>query len=122
MLDAVTAVMREEMELGPTTAPVMAKSRERRAAGRAQFASMLNATPEEVVLTDNTTRGINMVLNGLPWKAGDELMGRPEFPDEKIVPHYLGLLRADRVNVLTIHAEIEGMGRRELFRALLAAV
>jgi peptidoglycan/xylan/chitin deacetylase (PgdA/CDA1 family) len=50
-----------------------------------------------------------------------ELMGRPEFPDEKIVPHYLSLLREDRVNVLTIHAEIEGMGRRGLFRELLAA-
>ena len=51
----------------------------------------------------------------------DELMGRPEYPDEKIVPHYLSLLRADRVNVFTLHAEIEGMGRRALFRGLLAA-
>ena len=30
-------------------------------------------------------------------------------------------LRADRLNVLTTHAELEGMGRRELFRELLAA-
>ena len=51
----------------------------------------------------------------------DELMGRPEYPDEKIVPHYLSLLREDAVNVLTIHAEIEGMGRRALFRELLSA-
>ncbi|MBI5766538.1 MAG: 4-deoxy-4-formamido-L-arabinose-phosphoundecaprenol deformylase [Verrucomicrobia bacterium] len=51
----------------------------------------------------------------------DELMGRPEYPDEKIAAHYLSLLREDRVNVLTIHAEIEGMGRRGLFRELLAA-
>jgi len=50
----------------------------------------------------------------------DELMGRPEFPDAAIVPHYLSLLRADRPNVFTLHAEIEGMGRRALFRALLA--
>ena len=51
----------------------------------------------------------------------DELMGRPEFPDGKIVPHYLSLLREDRPNVFTLHAEIEGMGRRGLFRELLAA-
>ena len=51
----------------------------------------------------------------------DELMGRPEYPDEKIVPHYLSLLRADRPNVFTLHAEIEGMGRRALFQELLAA-
>ena len=51
----------------------------------------------------------------------DELMGLPEFPDGKIVPHYLSLLSADRPNVLTVHAEIEGMGRRKLFQDLLAA-
>ena len=46
---------------------------------------------------------------------------RQEYPDDKIVPHYLSLLRADRANVFTLHAEIEGMGRRWLFRDLLAA-
>lgn len=51
----------------------------------------------------------------------DELMGRPEYPDDGIVEHYLGLLRDDRVNVFTLHAEIEGMGRRGLFQELLAA-
>ncbi len=51
----------------------------------------------------------------------DELMGRPEFPDSAIVPHYLSLLREDRVNVFTLHAEIEGMGRRAIFQQLLAA-
>ena len=51
----------------------------------------------------------------------DELMGRPEYPDDKIVPHYLSLLRPDSANVFTLHAEIEGMGRRPLFRALLLA-
>lgn len=51
----------------------------------------------------------------------DELMGRPEFPDEKIVSHYVSLLREDRLNVLTIHAEIEGMGKEALFIELLKA-
>jgi peptidoglycan/xylan/chitin deacetylase (PgdA/CDA1 family) len=51
----------------------------------------------------------------------DELMGRPEYPDDTIVAHYLSLLRADRANVFTLHAEIEGMGRRDLFRQLVAA-
>jgi peptidoglycan/xylan/chitin deacetylase (PgdA/CDA1 family) len=51
----------------------------------------------------------------------DELMGRPEFPDERIVPHFMGLLRPGIPNVFTLHAEIEGMGRRALFRELLAA-
>jgi peptidoglycan/xylan/chitin deacetylase (PgdA/CDA1 family) len=49
----------------------------------------------------------------------DELLGRPGYFDDRIVPHYLALLDAGRPNVLTIHAEIEGMGKRALFRALL---
>jgi len=51
----------------------------------------------------------------------DELLGRDEYPDDRIVPHYLSLLREDDVNVFTLHAEIEGMGRRELFRKLMTA-
>jgi peptidoglycan/xylan/chitin deacetylase (PgdA/CDA1 family) len=51
----------------------------------------------------------------------DELLGRPEYPDDRIVAHYLSLLREDCVNIFTLHAEIEGVGRRELFRALLRA-
>jgi len=51
----------------------------------------------------------------------DELLGRPEYPEDKIVAHYMSLLREDRTNVFTLHAEIEGMGKRSLFRALLAA-
>ena len=51
----------------------------------------------------------------------DELIGRPEYPESRIVDHYLSLLREDRPNVFTLHAEIEGMGHRSLFRALLKA-
>jgi hypothetical protein len=47
-------------------------------------------------------------------------MGRPEFPDEALAGHLLSLLREDRLNVFTLHAEIEGMGRRAVFREFLA--
>lgn len=50
----------------------------------------------------------------------DELMGRPEFPDTQIPAHYLSLLDCCAPNVMTIHAEIEGMGRRGLFGELLS--
>jgi len=51
----------------------------------------------------------------------DELMGRPEFPDSAIAGHLLSLLGPGRLNVLTLHAEIEGMGRRSIFRGFLGA-
>jgi undecaprenyl phosphate-alpha-L-ara4FN deformylase len=51
----------------------------------------------------------------------DELLGRPEFPDAAIVSHYLSLLDSELPNILTIHAEIEGMMKLPLFRELLTA-
>jgi len=49
----------------------------------------------------------------------DELLGRPEYPKSKLANHYLSLIRRDRDNVLTAHAEIEGMAEIEWFREFL---
>jgi len=52
----------------------------------------------------------------------DELLGRPEFPLEKLTAHYLSLLKLDALNVLTIHAELEGMKYLAWFRSFLVAL
>ena len=52
----------------------------------------------------------------------DELLGRPEYPDGKIVPHLMSLLRPDTLNGFTLHAELEGMGKRALFVEFLTAI
>jgi undecaprenyl phosphate-alpha-L-ara4FN deformylase len=52
----------------------------------------------------------------------DELLGRPEYPEDRIVAHYLALLVPYKLNVLTIHAEVEGMQKITLFRSLLKQV
>ena len=52
----------------------------------------------------------------------DELIGRPEYPESKLTDHYLSLLRPDRPNVLTAHAELEGMAKFDWFRAFLSAL
>ncbi|MES2997978.1 MAG: polysaccharide deacetylase family protein [Pseudomonadota bacterium] len=49
----------------------------------------------------------------------DELLGRPEFPLTTLDDYYLSLLRGDVVNVLTIHAEIEGMKYLDFFTKFL---
>ena len=51
----------------------------------------------------------------------DELLGRPEFPLENLADYYLSLLRTDRLNVLNIHPELEGMKYLDWFRSLLIA-
>jgi undecaprenyl phosphate-alpha-L-ara4FN deformylase len=49
----------------------------------------------------------------------DELLGRAEFPLELLPEYYLRLLSEEGVNVLTIHAEIEGMKYLEFFTEFL---
>jgi len=49
----------------------------------------------------------------------DELLGRSEYPEERLVDHYLSLLKPSHPNVLTIHAELEGMKYLALFRQFL---
>lgn len=51
----------------------------------------------------------------------DELLGRPEYPESKLTDHYLSLLRTDVPNVLTAHAEIEGMAKLDWLRGFIAA-
>lgn len=54
----------------------------------------------------------------------DELLGRPEYPREKIVTHYRELLTEapdGYVHVHTIHAELEGQRYLDLFTGILAA-
>lgn len=50
----------------------------------------------------------------------DELLGRPDFPDDQLAGHYFSLLQRNSINVLTIHAEIEGMAKYLWFREFLA--
>lgn len=50
----------------------------------------------------------------------DELMGRPEYPDDTINTHYLKLLKTGGTHVHTIHAEIEGLNYATHFEDLLA--
>jgi selenocysteine lyase/cysteine desulfurase len=48
---------------------------------RAKLASFINASPEEVAITSNTTEGLNFIINGLELEAGDEvLMSNLEHP------------------------------------------
>jgi peptidoglycan/xylan/chitin deacetylase (PgdA/CDA1 family) len=52
----------------------------------------------------------------------DELLGRSEYPEDKIVAHYISLLEKSPprfVHVHTIHAELEGMKYLRLFSELL---
>jgi undecaprenyl phosphate-alpha-L-ara4FN deformylase len=49
----------------------------------------------------------------------DELLGRPEYPIESITEHYMKLIQPECLNVLTLHAELEGMTYLNWFKEFL---
>ncbi|WP_218188182.1 hypothetical protein [Desulfosarcina cetonica] len=51
----------------------------------------------------------------------DEVIGRNGINDANYNDHLLGLIRPDRLNVLTIHAEVEGGVRSAMFADFLHA-
>ena len=64
----------QELEQGPIMPEVLAAGREIQAQAREAAARMLNASVEEVLVTRNTTEGLNIVLSGLDWNQGDEIV------------------------------------------------
>jgi len=52
----------------------------------------------------------------------DELLGRPEYPENNLIKYYISLLKTDQPNIFTMHAEIEGMAKLAWFREFLIAL
>ena len=81
---------------GPALPFVAHKLQELMRETRCKVAETINATPEEIVLTENTTIGINIVANGIDWKPGDNvLLSTHEHPGNRLTWYNL----ADRHDV-----------------------
>ena len=63
-----------ELEQGPIMPEVLEAGREIQAQAREAAARIFNATVDEVLVTRNTTEGLNIVLSGLDWNQGDEII------------------------------------------------
>ena len=89
---SVTEAIKErldyEMEQGPTTEDVLESGREIQASLLEAVGQLLNASPREICLTENTTEGLNIVLNGLPWREGDEIITCNLEHSSVLVPAY----------------------------------
>jgi len=75
---------------------------------RTRVAHLINCEPEEVVLTQSTTEGINIVANGISWKKGDAIVargGRHEHP-----ANYLPWLRLSQKGAVLKELAIDENG------------
>lgn len=70
--------IREQLEYeaahGPASPDSLPRIREVFQQAQGAAADLLGSSQEEVTLTHNTTEGINLVMQGLPWEKGDELV------------------------------------------------
>ena len=74
VVEAVTRALELECFGGPTTPPLLEERMKLERQARRAVAELLGARPEEISLQQNTTEGINIVLNGLDLQPGDELI------------------------------------------------
>ena len=109
---SVTSAIKErldyEMEEGPTSPDVYASGREIQSKAREAVAGLLNASPDEICLTSNTTEGLNIVVNGLRWREGDEIITCNLEHSSVLIPSYYQRHRHGAVvKVLPIAANAE---------------
>jgi L-cysteine/cystine lyase len=88
VVEAVTRALEQECFGGPTAPPLLEERRELGRRARRAVAELLGVRPEEISLQQNTTEGINIVLNGLDLRPGDELITCSLEHSSVIVPCY----------------------------------
>lgn len=88
VMEAIDQAFEQESIGGPTAPPVMEKRLETLQQARAAVAELLGTSAEEISLQQNTTEGINIVLNGLHLSPGDELITCNMEHSSVIVPCY----------------------------------
>ncbi len=83
------------------------------------YGSDARGTSAFVPVADGRTFATPQIPTTLPTL--DELIGRPEYPVDRLVDFYLDSLVPGALNAFTGHAELEGMHYLDWFAAFLAA-
>lgn len=84
---------------------------------RLQFASLINATSDEVTFTKNTSEGLNIVCTGIDWQAGDNVVFCPELEHPNNIYLWLNLERKG-VEVRMVAARDGAMPIEDMINAM----
>jgi L-cysteine/cystine lyase len=89
---------------------------------RGQFARLLNATPDEIALTQHTTNGMNIATWGVKWQPGDELVTDVDEHPGALVPAYLAAKRLGlTLRVVRLDSNDDAEAIVEKFRQVVTA-
>ncbi len=108
---SVVAAIKERLDfesgMGPTTPPVIEAGRQVQNDAREAFAGLLNVSPQEITLTQNTTEGLNIVVNGIAWQPGDQVITFSPEHSSVLIPAYFLARHGVEVKVLPLAADEE---------------
>jgi selenocysteine lyase/cysteine desulfurase len=75
--------------------------------GRKRAAQLIDCTPDEIAFIPNTTYGINVIANGVPWQPGDNLVVPDnEFPSN-LLPWKLLVRRGVEVRIVPTNGQLD---------------
>jgi L-cysteine/cystine lyase len=114
-MEAMTASLARDLEEGRSSGPYFEAMLARRDALRAALARFLHAEPGEIALTNSTTEGCNVVVNGLGIGPDDEVV-----TTDSEHPGLFGALVASRARVRIV--EVRDLPVADIAGALREAI
>ncbi|MGE0688960.1 MAG: aminotransferase class V-fold PLP-dependent enzyme, partial [Dehalococcoidia bacterium] len=74
VLEAMQDVLETEASVGPASVEGVRLAREKTTLALPVIADLIGGDSDEVAVTHGTTEGVNLVLFGINWQRGDELV------------------------------------------------
>jgi selenocysteine lyase/cysteine desulfurase len=106
VVEAIKARLDHELYEGPGSPDLRAEGLEIRNQAKQAVARLMNASPDEICLTKNTTEGLNHVMNGIAWQDGDEIVTCSLEHGSVLVPsHFQSLRHGVNVKVLALETD-----------------
>lgn len=103
VVKAVQERFEYESYSGPSTPEVLESGAAIEEKSKEALGELINASPEELLLTENTTHGLNIVLPGLDWKPGDEIITCDlEHPSVLLPCYNLVETKGVKLNILSL--------------------
>lgn len=120
VVDAIKSRLELESFNGPTSPEILESGQKIMSESKDLVSQLFKCQPEEVMLTDNTTDGINVILNGLPWKPGDEVvLCDLEHPSVLLPAYNLQSARGVRLRMVSIDLGANSNNIRQSFASVI---
>ena len=120
VVDAIKSRLELESFNGPTSPEILESGQKIMSESKDLVSQLFKCQREEVMLTDNTTDGINVILNGLPWKPGDEVvLCDLEHPSVLLPAYNLQSARGVRLRMVTIDLGANSNNIRQSFASVI---